>query len=118
MIELFELKNKLYGINISQLKKGLSFLGFSYNAIKNNKIILSSFDLNNLLLFFINHYIINVELKDRIIVDIRNMKRLRTYKGIRHNFKLPAHGQHTRANARTLKKIKNGSKGKKYKKKK
>jgi small subunit ribosomal protein S13 len=43
------------------------------------------------------------ELKKIVRENIQTMKRIQSYRGLRHAMKLPARGQRTRTNARTLK---------------
>ncbi len=43
------------------------------------------------------------ELKKIVRENIQTMKRIQSYRGLRHSMKLPARGQRTRTNARTLK---------------
>jgi small subunit ribosomal protein S13 len=43
------------------------------------------------------------ELRKIIRDNIERLKRIGSYRGMRHSMKLPAHGQRTRTNARTLK---------------
>lgn len=43
------------------------------------------------------------ELKRIVRENIQILKRIQSYRGLRHTMKLPAHGQRTRTNARTLK---------------
>ncbi len=43
------------------------------------------------------------ELKKIVRENIQTLKRIQSYRGLRHTMKLPARGQRTRTNARTLK---------------
>src|SRR3989338_8111367 len=43
------------------------------------------------------------ELKKIVRENIQTLKRIQSYRGLRHSMKLPARGQRTRTNARTLK---------------
>lgn len=43
------------------------------------------------------------ELRREVESNIKRLKDIRSYRGIRHMKRLPARGQHTRTNARTLK---------------
>ncbi|OGD71791.1 30S ribosomal protein S13 [Candidatus Collierbacteria bacterium RIFCSPLOWO2_01_FULL_50_23] len=43
------------------------------------------------------------ELKKIVRENIQTMKRIQSYRGLRHSMKLPVRGQRTRTNARTLK---------------
>lgn len=46
------------------------------------------------------------ELKREVSANIKRMKDIKSYKGTRHARKLPARGQRTKTNARTLKGVK------------
>lgn len=48
-------------------------------------------------------YIVEGELRQGIFRNIKRLKDIRTYKGIRHKLGLPVRGQRTRHNARTRK---------------
>ncbi len=43
------------------------------------------------------------ELRKMVRDNIERLKRIGTYRGLRHSMRLPSHGQRTRTNARTLK---------------
>lgn len=43
------------------------------------------------------------ELRKIVRNNIERLKRIGSYRGLRHSMRLPAHGQRTRTNARTLK---------------
>lgn len=45
-------------------------------------------------------------LQSQIFANIRQLKLLRGYKGFRHYYSLPVHGQRTKTNARTTKRFK------------
>lgn len=48
-------------------------------------------------------YKTEADLKKEISDSIRQAKRIKNYKGIRHTFNLPVNGQRTRTNAKTQK---------------
>lgn len=48
-------------------------------------------------------YVVEGELRQGIFRNIKRLKDIRTYKGIRHKLGLPVRGQRTRHNARTRK---------------
>jgi small subunit ribosomal protein S13 len=50
-----------------------------------------------------NNYKVEGELRQSIFRDIKRMKDIRCYRGIRHKLGLPVRGQRTRHNARTRK---------------
>ena len=50
-----------------------------------------------------NKYIVEGNLKRLVTNNIKRIKDINSYKGLRHKAKLPANGQRTRTNARTRK---------------
>jgi small subunit ribosomal protein S13 len=50
-----------------------------------------------------NNYKVEGELRQGIFRDIKRMKDIRSYRGVRHKLGLPVRGQRTRHNARTRK---------------
>jgi len=54
----------------------------------------------------IESYTIEGELKRQISADVKRLKDLQSYRGSRHAKRLPARGQRTKTNARTLKGVK------------
>jgi ribosomal protein S13 len=112
MLLNFSIKNlifQFFGINLHLIYKGMSVLGISFNKIylRNNKLFLNIVDYNNLISFLETSFLINIELKDKIFINIRKLKLLKGYKGTRHIYNLPVHGQRTKTNAKTCKKKKN-----------
>lgn len=57
-----------------------------------------------------DNHIFGVDLKLRNEFDIKRLKKIRSYKGIRHSYNLPVRGQRTRSHFRKNKK-KSGAKG-------
>lgn len=51
----------------------------------------------------IRNYTLEGELRRQRSMNIKRLIDLGTYRGLRHKFHLPARGQHTKTNARTLK---------------
>lgn len=47
------------------------------------------------------HYKVEGDLRNQIRMDIKRLKDLKCYRGLRHRMNLPARGQRTRTNART-----------------
>lgn len=54
----------------------------------------------------VESYSIEGELKRKISSDIKRLKDIQSYRGSRHAKRLPARGQRTKTNARTLKGVK------------
>lgn len=72
----------------------------------NNKIFFKNILFIKLDRLILDKYLIEVKLRDKIYIDIRKYKVLFTYKGYRHLYSLPVHGQRTKTNANTNKKKK------------
>lgn len=51
-------------------------------------------------------FLIEGELKRKVSADIKRLKDIQSYRGSRHAKRLPARGQRTKTNARTLKGVK------------
>lgn len=51
------------------------------------------------------------DLRRRIAINIKRLRDIKCYRGLRHRMGLPVHGQRTRTNARTRKGKKKGNKG-------
>lgn len=47
------------------------------------------------------HYTVEGELQRVVTTNIKRLKEIKAYRGLRHTANLPAHGQRTRTNART-----------------
>jgi ribosomal protein S13 len=104
-LSLKELRNNFYGINLHLIYKGLSILGISFKNFYYNKAIkLTEKEYLDLYNFLYNNFIIDLKLKDKKYMQIKNLISLRTSKGIRHTYKLPVNGQRTKTNAQTRKK--------------
>ena len=64
---------------------------------------LTESELNDLRKVIEDGYEIEGELRQRIFRDIKRLKDIRSYRGLRHKAGLPVRGQRTRVNARTRK---------------
>lgn len=47
------------------------------------------------------HYLVESDLRQTVNQNIRRLKEIGAYRGVRHSRNLPVHGQRTRTNART-----------------
>lgn len=104
-LSLKELRNNFYGINLHLIYKGLSLLGISYkNFYYNKSVELSEEEYIKLYNFLYNNFIVDLKLKDKKYMQIKNLISLRTSKGFRHLHKLPVNGQRSKTNAQTRKK--------------
>lgn len=54
----------------------------------------------------LDHYTIEGDLRREVSMNIRNLKEINCYRGLRHKRNLPVRGQNTKNNARTRKKNK------------
>ncbi|OGK14862.1 30S ribosomal protein S13 [Candidatus Roizmanbacteria bacterium RIFCSPHIGHO2_02_FULL_37_15] len=88
----------LYGIGWSRSYKILSQVKIS----KNKKVKdLSEDEVRKIIDVIEKNYMIEGDLKEEIIGDIKRQKEIGSYIGFRHIRNLPVRGQRTRSNART-----------------
>jgi small subunit ribosomal protein S13 len=64
---------------------------------------LSESDLNDIRNHLDQNYEIEGELRQKVFRNIKRLKDIRAYRGVRHKIGLPVRGQRTRINARTRK---------------
>jgi small subunit ribosomal protein S13 len=102
--KLYFLKNfsNIYGVNSKKVKNlcqnfGLNPSNKDFKVKKKN----NGFVVKN---FKINEYDKNLKLQIR--KNIKFLNQIRTYKGVRHNLKLPVRGQRTKTNGKTKKRFK------------
>ena len=53
-----------------------------------------------------SHFRVEGDLRQQVLLNIKRLQEIGTYRGLRHRRNLPVHGQRTRTNARTRKGIK------------
>lgn len=53
----------------------------------------------------LKEYSLENDLKREVAGNIKKLKEIKTYRGMRHNLGMPVRGQNTRKNARTAKKL-------------
>ena len=70
-------------------------------------------DVANLIQKAVNDYEVEGDLRRRIAMNIKRLRDIKCYRGMRHRRSLPCRGQRTKTNARTRKGRAKGSKGKK-----
>ncbi len=92
----------IYGIGLSRADKILSELGIS-PTIKPTDL---TTDQENAIREKIESFQIEGDLKRSISSNIKRLKDIQSYRGSRHAKRLPARGQRTKTNARTLKGVK------------
>ena len=88
----------LYGIGISRSRKILDQVGIDRN-IKGDAL---SVDQENAIRKIIETMSIEGGLKREVASNIKRLKDIKTYRGIRHMRRLPVHGQRTKTNSRTV----------------
>lgn len=89
----------VYGIGLSLSKKILA----SHNINETQKPTDLTTEQENLIRESIESFTIEGELKREISANIKRLKDIQSYRGSRHAKRLPARGQRTKTNARTLK---------------
>lgn len=88
----------LYGIGYSTAKKIISILNIDANRkIKD----LSNEELDKIRDIIEKNYKVEGDLRIQINQNIKRLKEINSYRGIRHIKKLPSRGQRTKTNART-----------------
>lgn len=92
----------VYGIGLARSKDILAELKISEFA----KPADLSPELENSVREKVESFMIEGELKRKVSSDIKRLKDISSYRGSRHAKRLPARGQRTKTNARTLKGVK------------
>ena len=102
--KVYSLKNfsNIYGIN-SKKVKGLC-QKFGLNPSNKDLKLKKNHNASIVKSFKITEYDKNLKLQIR--KNIKFLNQIRTYRGIRHNLKLPTRGQRTKTNAKTKKRFK------------
>ena len=88
----------LYGIGISRARQILKEAGVD----KDRKADSLSVDEENAIRKIIESLTIEGTLKREIAANIKRLKDIKAYRGLRHMHKLPAKGQRTKTNSRTV----------------
>ncbi len=88
----------IYGIGLSLSKKILS--ATNINPDKRTKD-LSEADLNKIKEYIDKNYKVEGNLRQQILLNIKRLKEIQSYRGIRHIKGLPVRGQRTKTNSRT-----------------
>ena len=92
----------VYGIGLSRSQDILDEL----NIARNEKPTNLTTEQENAIREKIESFTIEGELKREVSANIKRLKDVGTYRGSRHAKRLPARGQRTKTNARTLKGVK------------
>lgn len=90
----------IYGIGFTQARKILSASSVDINKKVKD---LSEADIKKITEFIEKNYKVEGDLRAQIQDNIKRLKEIGSYRGLRHIRGLPARGQRTRSNARTRK---------------
>lgn len=90
----------IYGIGPITAKKVIGVLNIKDTVLLGD---LSAAQLDVLRKYVEENYTVEGELKQKIFRDIKRLKDIRSYRGVRHKLGLPVRGQRTRHNAHTRK---------------
>lgn len=93
---------EVYGIGQSRAAEILSDLGINQYT----KTADLTTEQENAIRERVESFTIEGELKRQVTNDIKRLKDIGSYRGSRHSKRLPARGQRTKTNARTLKGVK------------
>jgi len=88
----------LYGIGLSLSQKVLKELSIDGNTRVKD---VTEDDLEKIRQFIGKRYRVEGDLRTEISQNIKRLKEINSYRGIRHSHSLPVHGQRTKTNART-----------------
>ncbi len=88
----------LFGIGISRSRMILDQSKIDYN-IKGDKL---TTDQENTIRKMIEGMVIEGSLKREISSNIKRLKDIKNYRGVRHSRRLPVNGQRTKTNSRTV----------------
>jgi len=88
----------LYGIGVSRARQILKDAGID----KDRKADSLSVDEENAIRKIIESLLIEGSLKREISANIKRLKDIKAYRGLRHIHRLPAKGQRTKTNSRTV----------------
>lgn len=89
----------IYGIGVSLANKILADAKIDPNKRTQT---LTEEEVNRLRDGIENRYKVEGELKREVLMNIKRLKEISAYRGTRHARNLPAHGQRTRTNSRTV----------------
>jgi small subunit ribosomal protein S13 len=89
----------IFGIGLTTSKKVLAAVGVSPDTRVKD---LTEEEVNRLREFIDRNYRVEGDLRREIALNIKRLQEIGSYRGMRHRRKLPARGQRTRTNARTL----------------
>ena len=109
---------RIAGVDIPNEKRveiGLTYI-YGIGRVRSNKILaatginpdtrvkdLTEADIANIRKYIESNFTVEGELRRDIALDIKRLKEIRCYRGLRHIANLPVRGQSTKTNARTRK---------------
>lgn len=88
----------IYGIGLAQAKKVLAATNVDPNKRTKD---LSEEELNKLRDFIDKTFKVEGELRQQILLNVKRLKEIGAYRGVRHIRGLPVRGQRTKTNSRT-----------------
>jgi len=88
----------IYGVGLSLSKKILKAVNVSPDKRTKD---LSESELNKIKDFIEKNYKVEGSLRQQVLLNIKRMKEIGSYRGIRHIRGLPVRGQRTKTNSRT-----------------
>jgi small subunit ribosomal protein S13 len=88
----------LFGVGLSRARKVLDQVGIDRNRGAETLTV----DEENKIRKIVEEFKIEGNLKREISANIKRLKDIKAYRGIRHMRKLPVHGQRTKTNSRTV----------------
>jgi len=88
----------IYGVGLSLSKKILSITNIDPNKRTKD---LTEVELNRIREHIEKNFKVEGELRQQILLNIKVLKEIGSYKGIRHSRGLPVRGQRTKTNSRT-----------------
>lgn len=88
----------IYGVGRSRAKETLSALGIEHGARPKDLSAKIESDLRDA----IEKFVVEGELRRTISANVRRLKDIKAFRGVRHLKKLPVRGQRTKTNSRTV----------------
>jgi small subunit ribosomal protein S13 len=89
----------IFGIGLTTSKKVLAATGVNEDTRVKD---LTDEDVNKLREFIDRNFRVEGDLRREVALNIKRLQEIGSYCGLRHRRKLPARGQRTRTNARTI----------------
>jgi small subunit ribosomal protein S13 len=89
----------IYGISFSRSQSILKATKINPDTRVKN---LTEIEANRLREFIEKNYKVEGDLKKEVLLNIKRLKEIKAYRGIRHQKNLPVRGQRTKTNSRTV----------------